>query len=125
MGRIRFLLVPFLALQLAASVRSAEALMLCIAADGRASIEFAGSSSQRCGDCAPTDAADHPCRDLVILSGVAELAPASATSLPPPVVVPAVMQPPPSGAAGNRSEARTALARSGPTEHRRCIVLTI
>jgi hypothetical protein len=86
-------------LQLASTVAPAADLVICVSADGRAALEFAAPGTVRCGDTecdeVLTDAADHSCRDIPVLSAGDDLATGPAVAPQPAVAATAVALPPP------------------------------
>lgn len=65
-------IVAVLVLLLASSATPSAALLLCMSADGHASIEFAAPGTVRCADTDCEEGAigldDHSCRDIPVLS---------------------------------------------------------
>jgi hypothetical protein len=90
MSHARRLTVAILATQLAFSATPAGVLLVCISADGRASIEVAAPGTTRCAeaDCerAQLDAEGHCCHDIPVVLSAQALHKVSAATLTPPLL---------------------------------------
>ena len=90
MGQSRRLMVAILATQIAFSATPAGVLLVCVSADGRASIEVAAPGTTRCAesDCEHDvlDAEGHCCHDIPVVLSAQALHKASVATVPPPLL---------------------------------------